>query len=720
MPQEQLVHLVVGDHRAPELPLGAHRGALSLPAHSPQQEEVGPAQPARQLFVDRGHGAKLDAGGCRGAEGPAPPGPRAMPGSAASSDGVLGVACAVSVNLALRVGGVDHAPTQLLHHVRMVHSHSAHGGVAGGGFGRALGCGLLVRALRTRAHRRALGELARRRAATRPSGVATFVAALHRAVQRHPLHRPRRDLLGIAEILAPTAAPAVAMVGVVLLVGEERLVLGPARIEVLAHDDAAIEGHGAGAQGLQGAGGQLAAVGVAAARNADAIELPRLEAAGEAVGDAATKGAGAGSVAGHGSSEADARLSRWKAGAGGEVGDRVHRAVQIGQQQVFVGAMGQVDAAGPKDQGFAAQGREVAAIGGKGRAGGARIRGPGKQQGQVGAASIGQQRRAAGQQLQANRPPLGLGRGVKRRHVVREQRADLSHRLAGQRSHAHADLAVVGDDVHRGAAPQDGRIEHRPGAGKVAFEAAIRGKGLLQFLQGQQHPGGQLDGAQAQAGPAGVGRAPKAANAPRGVAGVQAADAKIGGLADHRGKGQGIGVGLGQLSRQRGRPAAAHLLVAGPEQHQLARQGLALDAVAGLQGGGDEALHVAGAPPVQPVAALAELEGVTAPVLAFNGHDIHMARQDEPLAAVAGSRPPPAQDIDLARVHGEAFDGKAGVLRPLCEAGRHLQHGLVADRGPGDESVQGLDGALTGAGSAHPAAPSSSSSSSSRPSHQAP
>ena len=117
-------------------------------------------------------------------------------------------------------------------------------------------------------------------------GCAGLGAAFGGAVEHHALGAPRDDFLGVARHVA--AGPARALL-VDLLVGVERLRLGAAGIEALAHHDGGVHGHGAGAQRLERAAGQRPLEDLAATGHTAARERGALGAGQQAIGDAGAR-----------------------------------------------------------------------------------------------------------------------------------------------------------------------------------------------------------------------------------------------------------------------------------------------------------------------------------------------------------------------------------------------------------------------------------------------
>jgi hypothetical protein len=75
---------------------------------------------------------------------------------------------------------------------------------------------------------------------------------------------------------------------------------------------------------------------------------------------------------------------------------------------------------------------------------------------------------------------------------------------------------------------------------------------------------------------------------------------------------------------------AADLLVAGEDEHQRSRERAGIEAPRSRQTLGDEALHVAGAAPVEPIALRGETQRLAGPArLSREGHDVQMAREDQ-------------------------------------------------------------------------------------------
>ncbi len=125
-----------------------------------------------------------------------------------------------------------------------------------------------------------------------------------------------------------------------------------------------------------------------------------------------------------------------------------------------------------------------------------------------------------------------------------------------------------------------------------------------------------------------MGLAPVHGDAERGDALVAADGDHVGGLAhDHRRRARDLGGDLGDQVR---RAQAADLLVIGKGQVRRPLQRGGGQGRRRRQGQGQEPLHVAGPPPIEPLALARQGEGIAGPGLAVHGHHVGMARQHHP------------------------------------------------------------------------------------------
>jgi len=257
---EQSVNLVIGDDRAPKLSLGSHGWSRALSADRPQQQQVDSSQPFCQFFEDGGHGLGESL--------------------------VVSGPCAFEFGLLIE--HAKHLSAKVVHDFGVGPALRKEGVVAilwGSVLLGAVvvGVGVLASSADCTARLTAL-EAPLTSACT--SGVSGLNSARCSALEYQRLNRTRGNLFGIAKVLPAAATAAVTGLYVIHLVGIQGGIFGIVGIEILAHDDCAIDGKGTGSKGLKGPGRDVAAVDFAAVGHRHAPQLGSVKAIFDAVNGA--------------------------------------------------------------------------------------------------------------------------------------------------------------------------------------------------------------------------------------------------------------------------------------------------------------------------------------------------------------------------------------------------------------------------------------------------
>ena len=272
--------------------------------------------------------------------------------------------------------------------------------------------------------------------------------------------------------------------------------------------------------------------------------------------------------------------------------------------------------------------------------------------------------------------------------------APIGQALAGHSAEIHPETAILGGDVMRGAARDDadmgrgpGRIEHR-GQGRRRFRHAFG----VHLIGPVDQLGAEHDRIHTCVHDRGMHL--EAHNMrPETLPALVAGD----GL-HHRRLAHDHGRGLWQHFQHpvdhRRRAGAPHLLVIAQRQLQRARDAAVMRLDQCPDGQGVKALHVAGAAAEIFAVAFHHGPGIIRPGLAIHGHDIGMARQDQPARHLW---PHMGKDRGLVIfLVVMPMRGDAVAVQIVLDPIHQRQVAVAADRGKADQLFHQLEGRHTG------------------------
>jgi hypothetical protein len=212
---KQRIHLVVGDHRTPKSTFFSHGGAGPLPAYGSEEEQVGPPEPKSEIFEYSLHSVRLASWGFRSA---------------------------IEVEILFFSESVDHFVCQVLDEIESTAALSLE----------------VCDSLLQRIGRSVLWS--RRTLLWRALDFCRAFPSSH-PVQHHLLSGTGCNLLGVVDSVRRRGASALDMES---LVRVEGCVFWTCGVEVFAHDNRLVDGHGSRAECLEGPGSGLSLEGFAA------------------------------------------------------------------------------------------------------------------------------------------------------------------------------------------------------------------------------------------------------------------------------------------------------------------------------------------------------------------------------------------------------------------------------------------------------------------------